>query len=225
MTNNNEAGKWLKRVTTFGLMVAVFISSTMFVLAASSPDNKALAGEIIVSGSSEKSAVTLNGERVYSGRTFFSTGVVATPETGSAVINLGKLGRINVAPNSQLSLSFTPNSISGTLSAGQIKVFSSEGVSVNIATADNVVTNDANQSGVFTVNVQAGATQAVAESGSISLKNGQQQQTQQTQTNNDDDDNSILVPVLVFAGIVGAAAVYTFTREGEELKFIVSPNR
>jgi hypothetical protein len=221
MTNNNNA-TWLKRVTTFGLMVAVFISSTMFVLAA--PDSKALAGEIIVSGSGENSAVTLNGERAYSGRTFFSSGVIATPETSSAVVNLGKLGRISVAPNSLLSLSFTPNSISGKLSSGQIKVFSSEGVSVNIETSDNVVTNDANQSGVFTVNVQSGLTQAVAESGAITLKNALPN-PQQTPADDDDDDNSVLVPVLIFAGIVGAAALYTFTRDSEPLQFIVSPNR
>lgn len=222
MTKNNETA-WLRRVTTLGLMVAVFISSTMFVSAA--PDSKALAGEIIVSGSGENSAVTLNGERAYSGRTFFSSGVIVTPETGSAVVNLGKLGRINIAPNSLLSLSFSPNSISGKLSAGQIKVFSSEGVSVNIETSDNIVTNDANQSGVFTINVQSGATQAVAESGSISMKNAVPPTPQQTPTDDDDDDNSILVPVLVFAGIVGAAAVYTFTRDSDDLQFIVSPNR
>ena len=222
MTKNNEA-TWLRRVTTFGLMVAVFISSTMFVLAA--PDSKALAGEIIVSGSGENSAVTLNGERAYSGRTFFSNGVIATPQTGSAVINLGKLGRINIAPNSLLSLSFTPNSISGKLSAGQIKVFSSEGVSVNIETSDNVVTNDANQSGVFTVNVLSGVTQAAAESGSISLKNVLPNPQQTPTDDDDDDDNSVLVPLLIFAGIVGGALVYTMTRDEDELQFIVSPTR
>jgi hypothetical protein len=195
----------------------------MFVLAA--PDSRALAGEIIVSGSGENSAVTLNGERAYSGRTFFSNGVIATPETGSAVINLGKLGRINVAPSSLLSLSFTPTSISGKLSAGQIKVFSSEGVAVNIETSDNVVTNDASQSGVFTINVLSGATQAVAESGSISLKNVPPTPQQTPTKDDDDDDNSILVPVLVFSGIVGAALIYTMTRDSEELKFIVSPTR
>jgi hypothetical protein len=225
MINNNKAG-WLRRVTTFGLMLAVFISSTMFVLAApDSSNSKSLAGEIIVSGSGEKSAVQLNGERVYSGRTFFSSGVIATPETSSAVVNLGKLGRINLAPNSLLSLNFSEKNISGKLSAGQIKVFAGEGVSVNIETVDNVITNDAAQGGVFTVDVQSGATLANAESGSISLKNGQSN-PQQTQTNNNDDDNnSILVPVLVFAGIVGAAALYTFTRDSEPLRVIVSPNR
>src|SRR5215213_749206 len=210
MTNNNKAN-WLRRVATFGLMVAVFISSTMIVFAA--PDSKALAGEIIVSGSGENSAVTLNGERAYSGRTFFSNGVIDTPETGSAVVILVKLGRINIAPNSLLRLSFTPNSISGKLSAGQIKVFSSEGVAVNIETIDNVVTNDANQSGVFTVNVLSGATQAVAESGAISLKNVPPNPQQTPKKDDDDDDNSLLVPLLVFTGIVAAAAIYTFTRD------------
>lgn len=222
MTSKKKASG-LKLVTTFGLMLAVFISSTMFVLAA--PDSKALAGEIIISGSGEKSAVTLNGERTYSGRTFFSSGVIATPETSSAVVNLGKLGRINLAPNSVLSLSFTENNISGKLSSGQIKVFTNEGVAVNIETADNVVTNDAVKGGVFTINVKSGVTQAVAESGSVSLLKSVQPNPQQTPSDDDDDDNSILVPVLVFAGIVGAAAIYTFTRDGEELQFIVSPNR
>ena len=222
MTNNNKA-TWLRRFTTFGLMVAVFISSTMFVLAA--PDSKSLAAEIIISGSGENSAVMLNGERAYSGRTFFSSGVIATPETSSATVNLGKLGRINLSPNSRLSLSFSENSISGNLSAGQIKIFSSQGVSVNIETSDNVVTNDANQSGVFMVNVQSGVTQAIAESGSIALKNGQPAQTTGQTKDDDDDDNSALVPILIFAGIVGGALVYTFTRDGDPLTFIVSPNR
>lgn len=220
MTSKRKASG-LKRVTTLGLMLAVFISSTMFVLAA--PDSKALAGEIIISGSGEKSAVLLNGERTYSGRTFFSSGTIATPETSSAVVNLGKLGRINLAPNSNLSLSFAENQISGKLVSGQIKVFSNEGVSVNIETSDNAVT--ANQASVFTVNVQSGVTQAVAESGSISLLKSVLPNPQQTPDDDDDDDNSILIPVLVFAGIVGAAAVYTFTRDGDELQFIVSPTR
>ena len=219
MTNKRKTSG-LKSVTTLGLMLAVFISSTMFVLAA--PDSKALAGEIIISGSGDKSAVMLNGERTYSGRTFFSSGVIATPETSSAVVNLGKLGRINLAPNSNLSLSFAENQISGKLSSGQIKVFTNEGVSVNIETNDNAVT--ANQASVFTVNVQSGVTQALAESGAISLRSVMPN-PQQTPDDDDDDDNSILIPVLVFAGIVGAAALYTFTRDGEELQFIVSPNR
>lgn len=222
MKNNNIVPR-LKRIASVWLMLAVFISSSMFVFAA--PENKGLAGELTFSGNSEKSAVLLNGERAYSGRTFFSSGVIATPETNSASVNLGKLGRINLAPNSQLSLSFAENTISGKLSAGQITVFSNEGVSVNIETSDNVVTNNAAQNSVFTVNVRTGVTQANAETGTITLKNGQPQPQQTPTKDDDDDDDSILVPVLIFSGIVGAALVYTMTRDDEDLEFIVSPSR
>jgi hypothetical protein len=219
MKNNNIVPR-LRHIVSVWLMLAVFISSSMFVFAA--PENKALAGEITFSGVSDKSAVLLNGERAYSGRTFFSSGVIATPETNSALVNLGKLGRINIAPNSQLSLSFAENTISGKLSAGQITVFSNEGVAVNIETSDNVVNNNAAQSSVFTVNVRTGVTQANAETGSITMKNGQ---PQKKDDDDDDDDNSILVPVLIYSGIVGAALVYTFTRDGDDLQFITSPVR
>lgn len=221
MKNNNIVPRF-KRIASVWLMLAVFISSSMFVFAA--PENKALAGEITFSGSSEKSAVLLNGEQTYSGRTFFSSGVIATPETKSAMVNLGKLGRINLAPNSQLSLSFAENTISGKLTAGQITVFSNEGVSVNIETGDNAVSNNAAQSSVFTVNVRTGVTQANAESGTITLKNAQPQPQQTPTKDDDDDDNSILVPVLIFAGIVGAAAAFTFTRDDDALT-VVSPVR
>src|SRR5215210_5015454 len=131
MKNNNIVPRF-KRIASVWLMLAVFISSSMFVFAAT--ENKALAGELIFSGVTDQSAVLLNGERAYSGRTFFSSGVIATPETNSAMVNLGKLGRINLAPNSQLSLSFAENTISAKLSAGQITVFSNEGIAVNIET-------------------------------------------------------------------------------------------
>jgi hypothetical protein len=214
--NSNNKVAWLRSIITLGLMLAVFVSSSMFVLAA--PTNKSLAGEIIITGDgSDKSAVTLNGERVYSGRTFFSSGVIATPETSSAMINLGKLGRISIAPNSLLSLSLAENSISGKLSAGQIKVFSNEGVSVNIETIDNAVKNDASQNGIFTVSVQTGVTQANAESGMISTKNESnlpsQPQTGQTAGVSSRD---VAILFAVFAGIVGAVAYTTLIHEGEE---------
>lgn len=112
------------RIAAFCLVLSIFATSTMFVLAAGN-----VAGEIIVSG--DKATVTLNGEQVFSGRTFFSSGVIATSDN-SAVINLGKLGRISMSPNSILSLNFTENSISGEVTAGQVKVLNNEGVTVDV---------------------------------------------------------------------------------------------
>ncbi len=132
MLKNNKT-VWLHSITSFCLMLAVFVSSSMVALAGA--ENKPMAGVIIVSGQntiSNDSFVTLNGERAFSGRTFFSSGVISTSEKATATIKLGKLGSINLTPNSVLSLSFSENNISGELSAGNAEVFNNEGVTVNI---------------------------------------------------------------------------------------------
>ena len=140
----NKTADWISNVAAFCLMVTVFVSTSMIALA--KPGNS-LAGEIIVSGhntNGSEPAVMLNGERVSSGRTFFESGVISTSETASATIKLGKLGYINLAPNSSLSLTFSENNISGTVLNGDVKVFNNEGVTVNIENAGNNATNKHN---------------------------------------------------------------------------------
>jgi len=145
-------------VMSLCLSVAVLFSSSTLVLAASG--TKSMAAEIVVSGynGSEKSSVTLNGEPVSSGRTFYSFGSVSTSDSASATINLGKLGRVTMLPGTKLDVSFTENSISGDLSAGHIEVFNNAGVAVNIHTPDNVVTNDSTQANSMSVDVTSGST-------------------------------------------------------------------
>jgi hypothetical protein len=210
----NHVSTGLMKLSAFCLVFAVLLSSSTLVLAA--PGAKAMSAEIIVSGgndNSENPSVLLNGERVFSGRTFLSSAVIVTSETGSAVVNMGKLGRLTLLPGSTLSLNITENSISGDLSAGQVKVFNNEGVAVNIHTADNTVTNDAAQSGSFSVDVRSGSTQAVADSGSAYLDANGVKTAAQT---SDDDKNKkkkmgLWIPILIFAGIVGTAAAFTLT--------------
>lgn len=131
---NIKAVKLHSRIAAFCLVLSIFATSTMFALAAGN-----VAGEIIVSG--ENATVTLNGEKVLSGRTFFSSGVIATSDN-SAVINLGKLGRVSMSPNSILSLNFTEDSISGEVTAGQVKVLNNEGVKVNVKGMDKAKADD-----------------------------------------------------------------------------------
>lgn len=200
----------LRYFTTGALLFAVFVSTSMVTLAA----EKKMSGEIIVSAGSGSDkdipAVSLNGGRVLSGQTFFSTGVISTSETGSATINLGKLGQINLLPDSVLSLGFTENSVSGNLSAGQIKVFAREGVAVNIQTVDGIVNNDANKKGIYTIDVASGTTKTATEKGSISLNNGTTNtplNVGQQSDDDDDDDNDYLVPLLLVAGIAAVVTI------------------
>lgn len=192
----NKKAVWLRSITSFCLMFALLVTSSMIALAGA--ENKPMAGVIIVTGQntiSNDSFVTLNGERAFSGRTFFSSGVISTSEKAAATIKLGKLGSINLTPNSVLSLSFSENNISGELSAGNAEVFNNEGVTVNIK---NTITNA-----------------ALIPS----------QQTQTTD-DDDDDDNSALGPLLVFAGIVAVAVVVVLrNKDDDDDRRIVSPVR
>ena len=136
MKKNNKAG--LRNIIAFCLMVTVFVSTSMIAFA---KPGASLAGEIIVSGhniNGVEPSVLLNGESVANGRTFFNAGEITTSENATATIKLGKLGFLNLAPNSVLSLNFTENTISGRLTAGDVKVFNADGVAVNI---ENAVTN------------------------------------------------------------------------------------
>jgi hypothetical protein len=185
MKKNNKAG--LRNVVAFCLMVTVFVSTSMIALAKPSAS---LAGEIIVSGHNTNGvepSVLLNGERTTSGRTFFNAGEITTSENATATIKLGKLGYLSLAPNSVLSLNFTENTISGRLTAGDVRVFNAEGVAVNI---ENALTN---------------------------------MPVKPAPDDDDDDDDSILVPVLIFSGIVGAAVIYVMTNGDDST--VVSPAR
>ena len=191
----NYALTGLKRLTAISLALAVLCSSSLLVSAA--PTAKAMTAEIIVSGSD---SVLLNGEQVLSGRTFQSTGLITTSEKGSAVLNLGKLGRINLAPGSALNLNLAENSISGSLTAGKMQVFNTAGVAVNITTPDNVVTNENAPNSAMTVDVTSGTTR-----------------TAQTKDDDDDDDDKgAFWLVVIFAGVVGTAAVLVATRGDDD---------
>lgn len=216
MMVNNSKSLWLRNLVGLGLLVSLFVSSSMVALAA--PGN-ALSGEITVSGNSVdgmQPSVSLNGEKALSGRTFVSSGTISTPEGSSATIDLGKLGRISMSPNSSLSLNLAENKISGDLASGHIRVLNNEGVAVNIRTIDNVVTNDSNQAGSFTVDVTSGSTAAESEAGNVSMANGQPAAAKMTKRQG-------WIFFGVVAAIVGGALIiyYGFIRDEE----VVSPAR
>lgn len=214
---------WLRSITSLCLMFAVFTATSL--IAAAATETKSSMGELVVSGkyvNGAEPSVMLNGEEAYNGRTFFSSGLIVTPEKTNAVIKLGKLGYINVTPNSVFSVSFDNNSISGTLSSGNIKVVNNKGVKVNIETADKTFTNNAEGNGVFTVDASSEVTRATSEVGSLYAVNGAN-----TVPVQDDDDDSVgdgeaLVPVLILGGLVAIAAIYIATNGDDNQGLFVS---
>jgi hypothetical protein len=119
-------------------MVAVFATYSMVALA----NSDRMAGELTVTGNGmngEAPSVTVNGEAARSGRTIFSSSVIATPSNAGAVINLGKSGIIELAPNTTFTVSFDEKSVSGDLTSGKLTVLgSSAGISVKTTTGQLV---------------------------------------------------------------------------------------
>jgi hypothetical protein len=132
---------WIRYALTMCLMVAMVATYSMVALAS---DSKT-AGEIVITGNTDTSSVTVNGEVAKSGRTIFSSSTISTPEGSSAILNLGKAGRIELAPNTTFAINFDDNNISGSLSAGSVTVLSAAH-SVGVTTTSGVVQVNAGES-------------------------------------------------------------------------------
>ncbi len=129
---NNKLG--IKKVVSVFLVTVIIATYSMVALA----NSEKIAGEILISGNSINGQVPLvkvNGESVQNGRSIFSSSTIVTSDNASAIINLGNTGKIELAPNTTLSLSFSENTISGDLLNGQVNVISAANP-VNITTVE-----------------------------------------------------------------------------------------
>ena len=119
---------WIRKALSMCLMVAVYATYSMVTLA----NTNKVVGELSVSGKAadgEVPMVLVNGETAQSGRSIFSSSTITTPESATAIINVAKVGKVEVAPNTTLVVSFNENGLSGDLLAGKVTVL---GASENI---------------------------------------------------------------------------------------------
>ena len=152
---------WSRKSISVCVAVAVLSVYSMVVLAA--PGAKA-SGELSVSGQ-----VTVNGQSVISGGTLFSDSTINTADQSNASVSISKLGRLELAPNSSLRLSFVDNSINAMLETGSAHLSTLAGVKVNLTTKDGVVLVDGAQATSFTVNASHGRMSVTTETGLAQL--------------------------------------------------------
>jgi phage baseplate assembly protein gpV len=155
---------WGRKSVAFCLAVAVLTVYSMVTLAAS-PAN--VSGELTVTGT-----VTVNGQNAISGTTVFSDSVITTGDNSSATVSLGKLGRVELLPNSSLKLSFNELGLSGMLTAGRVRVASISGASAVISTSDGSAIAETVQNNTFIVDVTCGNTQVATQVGNVTLRSG-----------------------------------------------------
>jgi hypothetical protein len=224
---------WSRKTVAAFLSVAVLSVYSMIALA--SPEAKVPSGELSVTGQ-----VTVNGQKAISGGTLFSDSVIVTSDNSSATVNISKLGRVQLAPNSTLTLSFNDKALTGQLDSGIASVATLAGISVNLTTKDGVVVVDGSQATSFTVNAKRGNTVVSTLTGIVELRAGgavkqiaagESGTAGTPQTDNDDDDGlstGALAAVLIAAGGAIVAAIIA-TRE-DEINFggtvvVISPSR
>ncbi|MFN7928479.1 MAG: hypothetical protein U0Y68_11115 [Blastocatellia bacterium] len=109
-----------------------------------------------------KGSVSLNSMNATSGATVFTGSQIKTSANSSATISLGNLGQVDLGADSELTLQIDSGIIGGHLRSGQATISASEGVIINVTTADGVAAADGKQPSVLTVDVTAGTTRVAA---------------------------------------------------------------
>lgn len=159
MLGKNWTRKSLAILTTF----AVWSVFTM--VASAAP--KDVSAELSVSGQ-----VTVNGNAMTVNTTIGSDSTVATGANSSAVVSIGKLGRVELQADSSVQLKFSDGSIVAILSAGKVRVSNAPGVAATVTTKDAAIIGDPGQANTFDVEVECSHTHADTVTGLVTMRSG-----------------------------------------------------
>ncbi len=173
-----DSKQLIRKTLTLCLAVAVFATYSMVALAASDK----IVGELSISGKNvqgENPTVTVNGENAQNGRSIFSSSTIATSPNASAIISVAKVGKIELAPDTTIVVSFDENGFNGDLITGKITAL---GVSENV----NVKTPDGK---------------------SVKLNAGESAVAGQTQTNTNSGGGAWIWYALIFGGAAAAILI------------------
>lgn len=124
-------------------------------------------GEITVIGQ-----VSVNGQAAVSNATILSGSSIVTGADSSAIVSIGKTGRIEILADSNLTLNFTESSITGILNEGKIRVADSAGVATTVSSKNATVIADTAQANNFLVEVECSHTHVDTTSGLVTMREG-----------------------------------------------------
>ncbi len=158
---------WSRTPIALSLAVAILSMYSMVALAAPVQGQAGPSGDLSVVGE-----VSVNGTKAISGATVFSDSTITTAQGSSAVVSLGKLGRVELLPNSNVKLNFTDASVTSSLDAGRVRMSTPSGVTASVTTKDGSAIADTTQPNVFLVDVECGNTVVNTQAGRIELRAG-----------------------------------------------------
>ncbi|MEP7341434.1 MAG: hypothetical protein ABI977_27130 [Acidobacteriota bacterium] len=116
--------------------------------------------------------VSINGSNAIAGQTIFSGSRVKVANQGNAVLNLGRLGRIELGANSDFALRVAGNVIGGELTAGCVTISAPASVNIELNTAKGAITSDGKSPSSFLVGVQGIAANILPTLGTVKITTG-----------------------------------------------------
>ena len=152
------------RLITLSLFVSLLSLSPNLVAANAATQPPAPSGDLNVVG-----VVTADGERVESGRTFFSGEAIETARDALSTVSMGKLGRVEVLAESAVVISLTEAGVNVALKAGRVHISAPAGVPTRVITAWGEVLTDPAQASLFGVDVREGTAVVSVQLGQAEL--------------------------------------------------------
>jgi hypothetical protein len=158
----------IRKFIALSLFAAILLGSPQFLLA----QTPRPVGELTITSTGDGGFVTVNGERVVSGRTITSPSDISTSPQARAKISLAQTGTVLLEPNSRLNLSFADAGISGEFFDGEVTIETVPNTSVNILTADGTLTiPNRNQVNVIKISKDGGRTRINTLTGQAMFNN------------------------------------------------------
>lgn len=156
----------LKRLA---IVVLVTLAAGAFVVAGSQQNPRAGVAKLL----QVEGEVMVNGAAAVSGATFSSESTVTTAARSSAVVSLGKLGRVEVFPESTMKLNFgDPNVSVAMLDQGRVRISTSSNVNASANTKEGNIRTTGNQRNEFIVDTSCGNTFVSVKRGTVDLRTG-----------------------------------------------------
>jgi hypothetical protein len=153
----------IRKTVTTTTLAAVWCVYSMVAFAIT-PD---VTGEITVSGS-----VTVNGQAAVSNSTILSGAVITAAPGSSAVVSLGKLGRVEVQSETTVTLRFADNNIVAMLDQGRVRIANNAGIASTVTTKNATFIGATGQANNYLVEAECSHSHVDTTAGLVTMREG-----------------------------------------------------
>ena len=164
----------MTRRSIFSYFLTVVLGlSTAFALSAAAANSASVlapqepSGEVTVTG-----VVRVDRKEIRSGFNLSSGATATTAQGSSAVVSVGKLGRVEVTESSTANISWDGGGYKVALSAGRVRVSSSSGFTGRVSTKNGEAVSDDSGDSEFYVDTICGYTFVSVKTGRVELRAG-----------------------------------------------------